>query len=104
MLHDESTPPRATAKSSVRVKQGYTDVIQEDADGARRTLARLGPGEFFGELAIVHRKPRTAHIVAVEDVTCLVFAPGEPSAFAGRGADARLLEIGTTDGVTEEHA
>jgi hypothetical protein len=86
------------------ILSGYTDVIQEDADGARRTLARLGPGEFFGELAIVHHKPRTAHIVAVEDVTCLVFAPGAPSAFAGRGADARLLDPGTTDGLSEEHA
>jgi LmbE family N-acetylglucosaminyl deacetylase len=86
------------------ILSGYTDVIQEDADGTRRTLARLGPGEFFGELAIVHQQPRVADVIAVGDVTCLVLAPGAPSAFAGRGADARLLETGTADGVTEEHA
>jgi hypothetical protein len=84
------------------ILSGYTDVIQEDADGTRRTLARHGPGEFFGELAIVHQQPRAAHVVAVGDVTCLVLAPGAPSAFAGRGADARLFEAGLADGVVEE--
>jgi signal-transduction protein with cAMP-binding, CBS, and nucleotidyltransferase domain len=84
------------------ILSGYTDVIQEDADGTRRALARLGPGEFFGELAIVHQQPRAAHVVAVGDVTCLVLAPGAPSAFAGRGAEARLREAGTADGMAEE--
>jgi len=84
------------------ILSGYTDVIEEDADGTRRTLARLGPGEFFGELAIVHQQPRAAHVVAVGDVTCLVLAPGAPSAFAGRGVDARLLEVGTAEGMIEE--
>jgi LmbE family N-acetylglucosaminyl deacetylase len=79
------------------ILSGYTDVIQEDDDGVQRTLARLGPGEFFGELAIVHQQPRAAHVVAVGDVTCLVLAPGAPSAFAGRGTEARLLEAGTDD-------
>jgi LmbE family N-acetylglucosaminyl deacetylase len=84
------------------ILSGYADVIQEGADGTRRTLARLGPGEFFGELAIVHQQPRAAHIVAVEDVTCLVLAPGAPSAFAGRGAEARLLEASAA--IVEEQA
>src|SRR6266496_2162484 len=84
------------------ILSGYTDVIQEDADGARRTLARLGPGEFFGELAIVHQQPRAPHVVAVGDVTCLVLAQGAPSAFAGRGAEAQLSETSTADGMVEE--
>jgi LmbE family N-acetylglucosaminyl deacetylase len=86
------------------ILSGSTDVVQEDADGARRTLARLGPGKFFGELAIVNQQPRAAHVVAVGDVTCLVLAPGAPSTFAGRGADARLLEAGTADGIVEEQS
>jgi LmbE family N-acetylglucosaminyl deacetylase len=84
------------------ILSGYTDVIQEAADGTQRTLARLGPGEFFGELAIVHQQPRAAHVVAVGDVTCLVLAPGAPSAFAGRGADAQLSEASAADGMVEE--
>jgi LmbE family N-acetylglucosaminyl deacetylase len=84
------------------ILSGHADVIQEDADGTQRTLAHLGAGEFFGELAIVHQRPRAAHVVAVEDVTCLVLAPGAPSAFAGRGAEAQLLEARTADGLVEE--
>jgi LmbE family N-acetylglucosaminyl deacetylase len=83
---------------------GHVDVIQEGADGIRHTLARLGPGEFFGELAIVHQQPRAAHVVAVEDVTCMVLAPGAPSAFAGRGAGAQLLDVSTADDIRDEGA
>ena len=86
------------------ILSGQVDVIQEDADGTARRLARLGPGEFFGELAIVHQQPRTAHVVAVEDVTCLVLAPGAPSAFAGRGAGAQSLETSAAAGMAEEPA
>jgi LmbE family N-acetylglucosaminyl deacetylase len=86
------------------ILSGNADVIQEDAVGTRRTLARLGPGEFFGELAIVHEQPRVAHVVAVEDVTCLVLAPHMPSAFAGRGADARLPKTNPADSMVEEPA
>src|SRR5205814_395484 len=50
----------------------------------------MGPGEFFGEEGLAYKRPRNAHVVAVESVTCLVFAPGQPTAFAGRGADAAL--------------
>jgi LmbE family N-acetylglucosaminyl deacetylase len=84
------------------ILSGHADVIQEDPDGTRRLLAHLGPGEFFGELAIVHQQPRSAHVVAVEDVTCLVLAPGAPSAFAGRGAEARQLKASAA--VIEEQA
>jgi LmbE family N-acetylglucosaminyl deacetylase len=84
------------------ILSGQVDVVQEGADGAARRLARLGRGEFFGELAIVHQQPRAANVVAVDDVTCLVLAPGAPSAFAGRGAGAQHLEAGVTGGGDEE--
>lgn len=71
------------------ILSGQAEVVQEDEGGAEKVLNRLGAGEFFGELAIVHQVPRTAHVIAAGDVTCLVLAPGAPSAFAGRGADAR---------------
>jgi LmbE family N-acetylglucosaminyl deacetylase len=63
-------------------------VIREDADGVLRAVAQLGPGAFFGEEGLAHERPRNAHVVAQNSVTCLVFAPGEPTAFAGRGATA----------------
>lgn len=37
-------------------------------------LARLGPGEFFGELAVVDQQPRFASVQAVEPTTVLAVA------------------------------
>ena len=35
-------------------------------DGGARELAELGPGQFFGELALLDKEPRTAGVEAVE--------------------------------------
>ncbi len=40
-------------------------------------LARLGPGEFFGEMALFDDQPRTADVVAVRPTRCLVLSPWE---------------------------
>jgi CRP-like cAMP-binding protein len=37
-------------------------------------LARLGPGDFFGELSVLDQQPRAASVVAEEPVTCLALA------------------------------
>lgn len=37
-------------------------------------LARLGPGDFFGELAVVDQQPRMASVRAEEDTICLALA------------------------------
>jgi CRP/FNR family cyclic AMP-dependent transcriptional regulator len=37
-------------------------------------LARLEPGDFFGELAVIDQMPRMASVVATEPVTCLALA------------------------------
>ena len=42
------------------------------APGQEITLATIGPGEFFGEMALVDAAPRTATAVADEDDTQLV--------------------------------
>ncbi|HEX2041427.1 MAG TPA: PIG-L family deacetylase [Acidimicrobiales bacterium] len=84
---EQGEPP----SSLYLVLSGQVDVIQETGDGAQQWLARLGPGEFFGELAIAQGGVRTANVVAVDAVTCLVLSPSPPTAFAGRGTDARYL-------------
>ncbi|MGH7895218.1 MAG: cyclic nucleotide-binding domain-containing protein, partial [Candidatus Binatia bacterium] len=41
-------------------------------DGARHVLRVVGPGEVVGEVALVTRAPRNAHVEAMTDVTALV--------------------------------
>jgi CRP/FNR family transcriptional regulator, cyclic AMP receptor protein len=38
------------------------------------TVIRLGPGEFFGELSVLDRRPRNAQVVAAEPTVCLALA------------------------------
>jgi LmbE family N-acetylglucosaminyl deacetylase len=77
------------ATSLYLILSGQAEVVREDADGTTQRLARLGPGEFFGELGLAYERPRNAHVAATEDVTCLVFSPAPPATYAGRGAGAQ---------------
>jgi LmbE family N-acetylglucosaminyl deacetylase len=67
------------------IVSGTARVVEEPTPGELRTLRDLGPGEFFGELALVYDQPRSAHVIAVDPVTCLVFSPAAPTAYAPRG-------------------
>ncbi len=39
-----------------------------------RTIAHLGPGDFFGELSVLDGLPRVAQVVADEQTVCLALA------------------------------
>ena len=39
-----------------------------------RTIADLGPGDFFGELSVLDGRPRVAQVVAEEPTICLALA------------------------------
>lgn len=54
-----------------------------------RRLASLGPGDFFGEMALFRDQPRSADVVAVRPTRCLVLSRWEFWGFAGE--NARLL-------------
>jgi CRP-like cAMP-binding protein len=45
-----------------------------------RKVATLGPGQYFGEMALLDRGPRTASVVADTDMTVLVIGQREFSA------------------------
>jgi CRP-like cAMP-binding protein len=40
-------------------------------------IARFGPGDFFGEVAVLDGGARTATVVADSDMTVLVLSPSE---------------------------
>lgn len=45
--------------------------ISKQVRGGERTLATLGPGEFFGEMAVLSGRPRTATATALTALTVL---------------------------------
>lgn len=51
------------------ISSGQARVIR---DG--KTIAELGPGQFFGELSLLDQQPRIANVVAESDVVCLALA------------------------------
>jgi LmbE family N-acetylglucosaminyl deacetylase len=71
---------------------GSVEIRREGADGRVRVVDRSGPGEFVGEQGIATGRPRNAHVVALDDVTSLVFlAAGPPSVDRRREDSVPLL-------------
>lgn len=56
------------------IGDGAVEIYGLVAEAHRCSLARYGPGDFFGELALVDEKPRSATAVALRDTT-LFFIP-----------------------------
>ena len=66
----------ATGSSAYLIVSGKCDVRRKSPRGSRR-LNVLTAGDFFGELAIVVPGPRSASVVAQEDVTVFVLTAYE---------------------------
>ncbi|MGE0144583.1 MAG: cyclic nucleotide-binding domain-containing protein [Planctomycetota bacterium] len=54
------------------IQDGTAIVTLRDADGAEREVARLGRGEFFGEMSVLTGERRTASVTAIDDLVVLV--------------------------------
>jgi CRP/FNR family transcriptional regulator, cyclic AMP receptor protein len=49
------------------VATGTVKVVLIGEDGREVILSVLGPGDFFGEMALIDDEPRSAHVIAMED-------------------------------------
>jgi CRP-like cAMP-binding protein len=73
----------ASGQEFVVVVDGTADVLQDGSP-----INTIGPGEFFGEIALVTGQPRTASVVATSPVHALVI---EGHAFQRLLADAPAI-------------
>ncbi len=54
------------------IKKGLVKVVKEDSFGDEHILAYLGEGEYFGEISLVDRAPRSASVIAEKESECLI--------------------------------
>lgn len=77
------------------INSGRVEVTQTDASGASHLLRQMGPAEFFGEIGLLSRVPRTATVVAMTD--CTLVALDGPAFLelveSGPGLTYTLLDI-----------
>jgi CRP-like cAMP-binding protein len=52
------------------LQSGQVELVREGADGSH-TVARHGPGDFFGEMGVLGRRPRSARALAVTSARVL---------------------------------
>jgi hypothetical protein len=81
------------------VTKGHASAYLNQPDGRNIRLATFAPGSVFGELAILDAGPRSASLVADDEVTCYVLS--EPQ-FATLANDAPNVAIKLLSGLGRE--
>jgi CRP-like cAMP-binding protein len=56
-------------RGKVKVERGHDNPLQ--------WIGELGPGDFFGEMALLEEHPRTATVTAVDETDCVLFVAWE---------------------------
>jgi CRP/FNR family cyclic AMP-dependent transcriptional regulator len=72
------------------IEGGRVRIYIHDGDGENVTLAELGDGDFFGEMAIIDGKPRSANAAVIEQACLAVLAREDFLRFVRENPDVAL--------------
>ncbi len=80
------------------IHSGAVKIVRRFPDGRRITLARVGPGNVFGELALFNGERRSASVVALEPTSAVALSAEDVMGVLRTDADASLaVAIGLAD-------
>jgi CRP-like cAMP-binding protein len=73
-LEEVTVPPGRLLCEQGTIGQEFFLIVSGQASVKRnnRKVATLGPGQYFGELALLDRRPRSASVISDTDMTLLV--------------------------------
>ena len=71
------------------IVDGQVEVVRRDEDGAETPIAELGVGDFFGEMALLDRAPRSATVRALSPVETYTLAADDFHGMLERPPDPR---------------
>jgi sulfate permease, SulP family len=95
MIFHEGDP----GKELFIVTKGRASAYLSQADGGNIRLATFAPGTVFGELSTLDAGPRSATVVADDDVTCYILSDKQ---FAALAKDAPDVAIKLLSGLARE--
>ena len=77
------------------IEEGHVKIVLTSPDGKELVIAVRGPGEFFGDMALLDGEPRSADAVAAKDCRLLILQREDFNRFlvAHPQAAARLLAV-----------
>ena len=97
VAHDMSYAPGTRLTTQDEAGSTFFVVVEGEADVSLGGKARwrLGPGDYFGEMAIIDRSPRSADVTAASKLRCMVFTQWEFRPFLKEHPDVAwaMLEV-----------
>ncbi len=72
------------------VVEGFVAITKKGEGGETQTLVNLGPGTYFGELALLDALPRSASAVAIDGSSVLILYKANFDALVSKRADIGL--------------
>ena len=72
------------------IREGTVKVSKMSDDGREKVLEMLGPGDFFGEMALLDRAPRSASVKATTDCVLLALSRNDFIALLRRNPEISL--------------